>query len=79
MAWRVRDPNVWTALVFGVVASYLCVSVDMMTICGLLRALALLAPLAASTPSPASLDSDLAILLDNNLQGESRQHPRVTA
>lgn len=35
----------------------------------LLGALTLLAPLVVSTPSPASLDSDLTVLLDNNLQG----------
>lgn len=61
------------------VASHVCVSVDMMALRGLLKALALLAPFAASAPSPASLDSDLTILLDNNLQGESRQHTRFTA
>ncbi|KAI3399391.1 hypothetical protein diail_7118 [Diaporthe ilicicola] len=42
-----------------------------MALRSLLGACALLAPLAASTPSPASLNSDLTILLDNNLQGAS--------
>ncbi|KAJ0116365.1 crystal protein [Diaporthe amygdali] len=42
-----------------------------MSLRSLLRVFALLAPLTASTPSPDSLNSDLTILLDNNLQGAS--------
>lgn len=61
------------------IASPFCVSVDRMALRSILRALALVAPLAASIPSPASLDSDLTILLDNNLQGKLGQYPGVTA
>lgn len=49
-----------------------------MAVRNLFGALALVAPLAASTPSPASIGSGLTILLDNNLQGKPRQHPHVT-
>ncbi|KAG8161459.1 hypothetical protein KVR01_008446 [Diaporthe batatas] len=64
-------PGVFATPAQGVFLSPLRVSVNKMVVYSVLGRLALLASLAVSAPSPASLDSDLTILLDNDLRGAS--------